>query len=98
MGGILLLMINIATSKNIGFYFIDVSNVFHSNVIHDPAKRHYLYLSSLYMQWFCLHFPHHPLSKSKDPHPKIVLQMIQGIQGTKDTGHEWYTLLALILV
>ena len=95
-GDALLLMISVGTSKCLKFYFIDISNAFQSNVIHDPKKRHYIHLPSLYMNWFRLRFPNHPLSKMKDSDTKYVMQTLRGIQGTKDAGHEWYKLLSLI--
>ena len=48
-GETLLLMIAVATAKKMKFYFIDISNAFQSNVIHDPNKRHYMHLPSMYM-------------------------------------------------
>ena len=97
-GDILLLMIAVATSLGMKFYFLDISNAFQSNIIHDPAKCHYIHLPPLYMEWFRFRFPNHPLSKTtKQVTTKMVLQTIRGIQGTKDAGAEWYKLLALIL-
>ena len=97
-GDILLLMIAVATSKSMQFYFMDISNAFQSNIIHDPKKRHYMHLPPKYMEWFRFRFPLHPLSKqSQNKSTKMVLQTIRGIQGTKDAGAEWYKLLALIL-
>ena len=65
-------------------------------MIHDPVKRHYLHLALMYLKWFKLRFPNHPLSKIDSPSMKYVMQTIRGIQGTKDAGHEWYNLLPLI--
>ena len=96
-GDILLLMIAVSTSLGMTFYFLDISNAFQSNIIHDPNKRHYMHIPALYMQWFKFRFPNHPLSKtyiSKDT--KMVVQTIRGIQGTKDAVAEWYRLLSLI--
>ena len=55
----LLLMIALASSKGRKFYLLDISNAFQSNVIHDPTKRHYLHIPSLYMKWFHIHFSNH---------------------------------------
>ena len=93
-GDALLLMIAMAASRNLTLYFLDISNAFQTNVIHDPNKRHYLHLPSMYMQWFRARFPNHPLSRQhQDPAVKYVMQTLRGIQGTKDAGHEWYQLL-----
>ena len=46
-GDSLLLMIALAASKKLTFYFLDISNAFQSNVIHDPTIRHYLHLPSI---------------------------------------------------
>jgi len=32
--------------------FIDAGNACQTNVISDPSKRHYVGLSSIYMEWF----------------------------------------------
>ena len=95
-GESLLLMIAVATAKGMKFYFLDISNAFQSNVIHDPTKRHYLHIPTMYMQWFKLRFPNHPLNKSDMKDARLIMQTICGIQGTKDAGHEWYKLLSLI--
>ena len=95
-GDALLLMMAIATSRGLTFYFLDISNAFQSNVIHDPTKRHYMHLPTLYMQWFRLRFPNHPLCKIDMSSIKYIFQTLRGIQGTKDAGYEWYQLLASI--
>ena len=95
-GDTLLLMIALATSKGMVFYFLDISNAFQSNFIHDPSKRYYLQLPTLYMQWSRLRFPNHSLSKLDHTRVESILQTIRGIQGIKDAGAEWYKLLALI--
>ena len=45
----LLLMLVVATSKRMTLYFLDKSNVFQSNIIHDANKRHCMHLLSIYM-------------------------------------------------
>ena len=85
-GDTLLLMIAVATSKRMKFYFLDISNAFQSNIIHDTKKRHYMHLPSMYMKWFKLRFPNHPLSAKSDKSEKIIMQTIRGMQGTKDAG------------
>ena len=42
-GESLLLMIAVATSRDMKFHFLDISNVFQNNIIHTPSKRHYLH-------------------------------------------------------
>ena len=97
-GDILLLMIAVATSKSMKFYFLDISNAFQSNIIHDPNKRHYMHLPPKYMDWFHFRFPNHPLNnQDKVKTARMVMQTIRGIQGTKDVGAEWYRLLSVIL-
>ena len=81
---IILVVIVVATSVGVVFYFLDIYNAFQSNIIHDPANRHYINLPPLYMEWFSFRFPDHPLSKiSTEITVKIVLQTIRGIHGTK---------------
>ena len=62
-------------------------------MIHDNTKRHYLHLRSMYLQWFKLWFPNHPLVNQHDKFAKLVLQTIRGTQWTR---YEWYKLSALI--
>ena len=95
-GDTLLLIISLSNSKGMVFYFLNISNAFQSNVIHKPSKRYYLHLPTIYMQWFRLCFPNHPLIKLDHTRVKLILQTIRGIQGTKDADAEWYKLLALI--
>ena len=95
-GDSLLPVITLATFKGMVFYFIDISNAFQSNAIHNLFKRHYLHLPTLYMQWFRLCFPNHPSSKLDHTKTKLVLQTIRGTQGTTNAGAKWYKLLALI--
>ena len=53
-GDTLLLMIELATSRRLIFYFLDISNAFKTNVIPGQAKRHHLHLPPLCMKWFKL--------------------------------------------
>ena len=85
-GDTLLLMIAVATSKRMRFYFLDISNEFQSNIIYDTAKRHYMHLPTMYMKCFKLRFPNHPFSMKTDVSGKMNMQTIRGIQGTKDAG------------
>lgn len=87
-GDSLLLMIAVATSKGMKFYFIDISNVFQSSTIHDMTKRHDMHLPSMYMRWFRLRFPNRSLSAKTDKSDVMVMQTIRGMQGTKDLGTE----------
>ena len=77
-GDTLLLMIAVATSKRMKFYFLDISNAFQSNIIHDTNKVHYMHPRSMYMKWFKLRFPSHPLSVKTDKSEKMVMQTIGG--------------------
>lgn len=79
------------------FYFLDISNTFQSNIIHDPKRCHYLHLPTLYTKWFHLRFLNHPLSKIRDPSGTMLIHTIRGIPGTNDARHEWYNIFALIL-
>ena len=97
-GDALLLMIAMAAARKLTLYFLDISNAFQTNVIHDPNKRHYLRIPSLYMQWFRTRFPNHPLSRQhQNSDVKYVMQTLRGIQGTEDAGHGWYQLLSITI-
>ena len=95
-GDALFLILAFVASLSIPLYFLDISNAFQSNIVHDPTKRHHIHLPSLYMKWFKTRFPNHPLNKQYDSSKKYAMQTLRGIQGTKDAGHEWYKLLSLI--
>lgn len=56
----LLQMIAIVVSMKINLYFLDISNTFQSNMLHNQAKQHCITLPTLYMRWFKLPFPNHP--------------------------------------
>ena len=51
----------------------------------------------MYMKWFRMRFPNHPLSSQTDKSDKMIMQTIRGMQGTKDAAAEWYRLLSLII-
>ena len=72
-GDSLMLMIAIATSKKMIFYFLDISNAFQSNIIHNPAKRQYIRLPTLYMRWFKMRFPNHPLNKEQNQSYQLIM-------------------------
>ena len=72
-GDSFLLMIEVATSKGMKCYFLGISNVFQSNMIHDKMKRYYMYLPSMYIRWFRLRFPNHPLSAKTDKSDVMVM-------------------------
>ena len=48
-GDIISLMIAVGTSLKLEFYFLDISNAFQSNVVHDPTKQYYMHILALYM-------------------------------------------------
>ena len=66
-GDALLLVISLAISKNLTLYLLEISNAFQKNMAHDPNTHHYIHLYSLYIQWFKLRSPNHPLSKQHNP-------------------------------
>ena len=76
---ILLLMITVATSKKMTFYFPNILNIFQSNTIHDSNKSHYICLQSLYMSCFRLIFRNHPLSAKLAKWDKTAIQTIRGM-------------------
>ena len=55
------LVIALAAQDYLDLIFFDVSNTFQTNVISDPAKRHYLSIPPLYQKWFKHRWPHHPI-------------------------------------
>ena len=77
-------MIALATSEGMIFIFIDASNAFQTNIISNPAKRHYISIPTMYMEWIKERWHNHPILKyaAKD----LVMQSLRNIQGTKDAG------------
>ena len=73
---------------------LDVSNCFQSDAI-PLEKRIFIEAPVLYVEWFEQTYPDIKFEKSKSG--KYVLQTINGMQGCKDAGQNWYLLLKSIL-
>lgn len=74
-------MITIATSEGMIFIFIDASNVFQTNIISDPKKRHCISLPTTNIKWIKARWFNNPILNYA---PKdLVMQSLQNIQGTK---------------
>ena len=71
----------------------DVSNDFQTNIISDPAKRHYLSIPPLYQKWFKYRW-----LQNQDNWKKLVLQTLRNMQGTKDAGYEFYLLFSNVFL
>ena len=88
-------LIVVAAAFGLRLSIIDVTNCFQNDAI-PPEKRIFIILPPVYLEWFQEQFPHIKLEKSKDN--RYVIQTINGMQGRKDAGHNWYLLLREILI
>ena len=81
-----------ATGKHLSI--VDVENCFQNDTI--PAdKRIFITAPPLYLEWFKRTYPEIKIDEASDK--KYVLQTINGMQGRKDAGRNWYLLLKQIL-
>lgn len=89
------LAIAITWSDEIILVYIDASSAFQTNIISDQNIRVCITLPIIYREWFRARLPniHCQTVNSKE----LVMKPIWNIQGTKDTGFEWYQLLAKIV-
>ena len=85
----------LAWSASLGLQcsILDVENCFQNEAC-DPEKRIFITAPPLYIEWFKETYPDIKLPKNDG---KWVLQTINGMQGRKDAGRNWYLLLKNIL-
>ena len=76
-------------------YVIDASNEFQVPIIFDEKKRSYLRLPYKYKDWYVQNCPKYPLLKI--PSNQLSIPCLRGIQGTKNSGNDWYKLISGIL-
>jgi hypothetical protein len=79
---------------NLTSAILDVENCFQNDAI-KPEQRLFVTAPPLYIQWFKETYPDIKLEQAPDG--KYVLQTINGMQGRKDAGRNWYLLLKEIL-
>jgi hypothetical protein len=85
------LLLAIAAPRKLKLNVLDISNVFQTSVVFDPDDRTYITLTPFYLEWFHHNWPDYPLTSllSKD----LVIHCLCIIQGRKDAGNRFYTLL-----
>ena len=93
MAGILSLQIiaEIAFAESLIIFVLDISNALQNTIIPNPAERVYISLPHIYLEWFKIKFPKHPLASINQK--GICIQEIKSIKGTKPSGKFWYDLL-----
>ena len=90
-GESLRLFIAISSEEKKKLAFIDASNSFQTNVTFNPEDRQYISTPILHLEWFRFRFRFlkHDIAKHTN-HKELVMQTMRNIQGTKDSGYEWY--------
>jgi len=85
------LLLAIAAPRKLKLNVLDISNVFQTSVVFDPDGGTYITLTPFYLEWFHHNWPDYPLTSllSKD----LVIHCLCIIQGRKDAGNRFYTLL-----
>lgn len=83
-----------AASLGLRCSILDVENCFQNEAC-DPEKRIFITAPPLYLEWFKETYPDVKLPTNEGG--KWVLQTINGMQGRKDAGRNWYLLLRNIL-
>ena len=56
------IIIEISSTEGLIIFFLDISNVFQNAILPNPAERIYLSLPYLYLDWYKINFPKHPLA------------------------------------
>jgi len=85
------LLLSIAASRRWILNALDISNAFQTSIIFDPDERTYLSLPPFYLEWFTATWPDYKLPSTNIK--ELVIQCLRAIQGTRDAGNKWYTLL-----
>jgi hypothetical protein len=85
-------LLNILAAKGLTVRVLDISNAFQNAIIFDPEDWIYLSLPPYYLEWFQNQWPDYllPSLNAKD----LVIPCLKSIQGTKDAGRRWYSLLS----
>ena len=58
----LCIIIEIASAEGIIIFVLDISNAFHNTILPNPAEIVYLSLPHLYLDWYKIKWPKHPLA------------------------------------
>jgi hypothetical protein len=89
-------LLNILAAKGLTVWVLDISNAFQNAIIFDPEDWIHLSLPPYYLEWFQSQWPDYllPSLNAKD----LVIPCLKSVQGTKDAGRRWYSLLSSHLV
>ena len=90
----LFIVISIASAEFLILFVLDISNAFKNTVLPYPVERVYLSLAHLYLEWYKIKSPKHPLASINQK--ELCIQEIKPIRGTKTAGKLWYDLLKSI--
>ena len=98
MAGILYLfiIIDISSTEVLILFLLDISNAFQNTILPNPAERVCIILPYLFMDWYNIKCPKHPLASINQK--GLYIQSIKSIQETKPAEKYWYDLLKSILI
>ena len=90
------IIVLIASIEWLIFLVLDISNAFHNTILPNAAEIFYLTLPHIYLEYFKIKSPKHPLSTINQK--ELCIQEMKSIQGTKPTGKFQYRLLKSIII
>jgi hypothetical protein len=86
------LLLAISAAHRLQLHVLDITNAFQSSIIFDPEERVYINLPPFYLDWFTSQWPDYKLPTTDTKN--LVLQCLRSLQGTRDAGRRWYSLLS----
>ena len=86
-------LLAVAAAKRLRLSICDVENCFQNTII-EPSQRIFITSPFRYVDWFKDRYPDTKVRESKSG--KYALQTINGMQGEKDAGANWYLTLVRI--
>ena len=92
----LCIIISIASAEGLIIFVLDISNAFQNTILPNPSEIVYLSLPYIYLDWYKIKRPKHPLALINQM--ELCIQSIKLIQGTQPAGKFWYDLLKLIFI
>ena len=86
----------LASAEGLILFVLDISNAFQNTILPNPAERVCIILPYLFMDWYNIKCPKHPLASINQK--GLYIQAIKSIQETKPAEKYWYDLLKSILI
>jgi hypothetical protein len=88
----------LGAAQNKTAYTLDISNAFQTSIVFQASKRIYSSLHPFFAAYMQLRWPSHPsLPGIIAQANNYAIQKIMSLQGQKDAGYYWYTLIKVYL-